>query len=578
MFINTKNIFILAAAFALSSCTALKQKNTTIVENKSVEEQKRITGDIIDAKRQQIAGMPDVSIAMLQSIILQDSLNATAHYELAQNYITKKNTANAVNHAKTAYEIDKNNFWYAALYAQTLSMDNNFKEAWAIYQTMLNLWCNKIELWQEVFIFLEGYQKYDILSKTLELYEKKFGYSNEIILMRYQIYVKEGKIKKAEEYLIKTIGKNKETIVFHLFLGEHYISTGKIQKASETYDNALKIDKNNPDALLGKVRVYLFKKEYNNVYDMLASILANPNVNADVKIGIYVTLAQESEINKAINRQKLSELLESLYNQYNTNPEIRYLHGNVKFNEGDMKQAVFDFSYSLSEKPDNLQLWLFTLYILEQEKEHERLIQVADSAIMYFPSQKDLFIARGFGHLQLKDYEKSLADFNFALRLTGNSDKDRSSVLHFLGEVSFQMGNDEEAYKYYEDILKIDNNDIVALNNYAYYLSVRNRDLEKALEMSLKTVKIEPTNSTYLDTYAYILFQLKKYTDALKYIEFAIKNGGTHSGVILEHYGDILYMNGQLDFAVSTWKEAKEAGETSELIDKKIETGKYVSE
>ena len=561
----------------MNSC-AVKQKNVPVIKSKPIEEQKAITGQIIDAKRQQLIGLSDVSVAMLQSIVQKDSLNATAHYELARIYISDMNAKKAVEHAKIAYETDKNNFWFAALYAQSLSFNEEFKEAWVIYQTMLNKWNDKIELWQEVFIFLEANRKYDLLNKTLESYEKKFGSSNEIIMMRYQIYIKEGKIKKGEEYLIKTISKNSNNIIPYLILGEHYLETNKVPKANETYDNALKIDKNNPDALLGKVKVFLLRKDYDNVFNILEKIFANPDVNVEVKIGIFVTLAQESEVNKMISQQKLNDLLTSLYNQYSSNPEVRYLHGNIKFTEGNMKQAIEDFTYSLSEKPDNLQLWLFTLYILEQENDYERLLNIADSAVMYFPNQKDLFIARGFAHLQLKNYEESLADFNFALKITGNNDKDRSSILHFLGEVSFQMGNDEEAFKYYDEILKVDNNDIVALNNYAYYLSVKNKNLDKALEMSLKTIKIEPANSTYLDTYAYILFKLQKYNEALKYIEFAIKNGGTRSGVILEHYGDILYMNGQVDYAVTTWNEAKETGEASELINKKIEERKYFDE
>jgi tetratricopeptide (TPR) repeat protein len=185
---------------------------------------------------------------------------------------------------------------------------------------------------------------------------------------------------------------------------------------------------------------------------------------------------------------------------------------------------------------------------------------------------------RGFGHLQNNNLEKSYNDFLFARRLTGALDEDRNQILHYLAEVTYKMKRNDDAFKYYEEIIENDKNDIVALNNYAYYLSLENRDLNKALEMSAKTIKKEPKSSTYLDTYAYILFQLRRYPEALKYIELAILNGGTNSGVILEHYGDILFMNGQTDLAVNTWKEAKEKGDTSDMIDIKIEKREFIHE
>jgi Tfp pilus assembly protein PilF len=72
--------------------------------------------------------------------------------------------------------------------------------------------------------------------------------------------------------------------------------------------------------------------------------------------------------------------------------------------------------------------------------------------------------------------------------------------------------------------LKYNPDNIPVLNNYAYYLSLEQTDLDKAEEMSYRTIKAEPNNATYLDTYAWILFQLGQYNDALFYIRQAIDN------------------------------------------------------
>ena len=250
----------------------------------------------------------------------------------------------------------------------------------------------------------------------------------------------------------------------------------------------------------------------------------------------------------------------------------------ITFRKGENDQALKVFSKALSLDPSNLQSWVFTLYILEQEKNYSRIISVADSALVYFPNQKDLFLFRGFANMQLDNNETSYQDFLFALKLTGALDEDRTQILHFLAEICQKLNKSEETYKYYEEILKSNQNDLVALNNYAYYLSLEKKELNKALEMSAKTIKVEGKNSTYLDTYAYILFELERYADALKYIELAILNGGGSNGVILEHYGDILYKNGQTDLAITTWKEALENGQDTEILRYKIDNKTYIDQ
>ncbi len=126
---------------------------------------------------------------------------------------------------------------------------------------------------------------------------------------------------------------------------------------------------------------------------------------------------------------------------------------------------------------------------------------------------------------------------------------------------------------YFEKLLTIDPNNILVLNNYAYYLSVRKEHLDKAERMSKKTIEMEPVNGTYLDTYAWILFQLNKYGDALKYIEKAYLNGGEESAEINDHFGDILYKNSKKEMAKAYWLKAKELGKNDDVLEKKIESG-----
>ena len=148
-----------------------------------------------------------------------------------------------------------------------------------------------------------------------------------------------------------------------------------------------------------------------------------------------------------------------------------------------------------------------------------------------------------------------------------------------------------EAYAAYDSALVYKENNIGALNNYAYYLSVERKNLDKAEEMSYRTVKAEPTNGTYLDTYAWILFEKGKYVEAKIYIDQAMQNDGSKSSVVVEHCGDIYYMNGDREKALEYWQQAEKLSkeppqegseERSEkelnLLRKKIVQKKYFAE
>ena len=137
-----------------------------------------------------------------------------------------------------------------------------------------------------------------------------------------------------------------------------------------------------------------------------------------------------------------------------------------------------------------------------------------------------------------------------------------------MGDVYHQLNKVTESFAAYDSSLVYNDSNIGVLNNYAYYLSEKGEKLDIAEEMSYKTIKAEPKNSTYLDTYAWILFQKKNYGEAKIYIDDALKNGGDESEVIVEHSGDIYYMNGEKEKALEFWLQAKKLGGDSTLLNK----------
>ena len=123
--------------------------------------------------------------------------------------------------------------------------------------------------------------------------------------------------------------------------------------------------------------------------------------------------------------------------------------------------------------------------------------------------------------------------------------------------------------------MKLDPRDPLILNNYAYYLSVRKVNLEKAESMSKLSNEIRPDQASYEDTYGWILFEMGKYNDALIWLQKALDHGGSSNGTILEHMGDVLFKLNRNTEALDYWKRAKDAGDTSDKIDQKIKDQKF---
>ncbi|MDY0279330.1 MAG: hypothetical protein RBR35_02060 [Salinivirgaceae bacterium] len=558
--------------FIFNSCTNKTLHNTNI---QVTTDNKKLNSFLIDAKRAQLFGSTEEFLQQINTIIEIDSNYAVAYFELGKFYLQRKDYPLAVLNSKKAYQLIPSKNEYALLFAQSSDANGDFEIAISMYEKILKQNDNNIELWYDIFGVLDKNEKYKLLDTYLDNFERKFGLNEELVLNRYQNLVNQKRFKNLEKYLLSVIKRNPKMEIATVILGDYYFSLGKFNKSGEVYEKLLVNNKFHEQALIGMVKISLQKGDLVSVIDYSERLINSTSVDVLSKLSIIVELSKSFEKIDGVGANIFDPLIINLYNQYPENPDVRYFHGNVLYRTGKNKEALNDFLYSLKLNPSNLQMWLFSLYILETEKEYDRLISVADSALIYFPNQKDIFILRGFAYLQVKQYRKSLEDFLFAKRLTGVLDEDKVQILHYLAEIYFIMENKNQAFLIYDEILKLNNNDIIALNNYAYYLALDNMDLNKALDMSQRSVKLEPKNSTYLDTYAYILFKLKKYSDALFYIEKAILNGGTNSAVILGHYGDILFMNGQKELAISTWKEAKNKGLESDSINKKIETGEY---
>jgi Tfp pilus assembly protein PilF len=127
-----------------------------------------------------------------------------------------------------------------------------------------------------------------------------------------------------------------------------------------------------------------------------------------------------------------------------------------------------------------------------------------------------------------------------------------------LGDMYYETGKDKKAFASYEKSLSLAPSNATTLNNYAYYLSLKGKNLDKAYAMSKKSLEIDSGNPSFLDTFGYILYLKGKYIEAKTMLRQAMAAGGSNSATVLEHYADILNKLGERSTAEIYWSKALE--------------------
>jgi tetratricopeptide (TPR) repeat protein len=203
-------------------------------------------------------------------------------------------------------------------------------------------------------------------------------------------------------------------------------------------------------------------------------------------------------------------------------------------------------------------------------KEYQEVITLGKTAQELFPSQPISYYFMGLSYMQDKQYVSAAEQFNTGKLMVIDNLNLLAQFYASLGDAYHALDEVKDSDAAYDKSLEILPENTYVLNNYSYYLSLRNKKLDKASEMMKLCVELSPNQPSYEDTYAWIFYQLKDYTNALVWIEKAIASGGSSSATIVEHYGDILYQLSKTEQALEQWLKAQELGSESEWIERKI--------
>lgn len=571
--IQAKYNKIIMIYFILLFCLTLA--NIPFSANAQIDENNRkFDYYFYEALNSKAQGKYGETLDLLQHCYSLDSTNANVLVELGSFYSVLQDKEKALDYFKKAVYYDKTNYYYGMLLANASRELKLTQDVVNIYSDLLELYPNKPELLFELAnAYADNGETEKAIEKLNEL-ENTVGASESLAFNKFRLYSIIDNKEKAFEEIQQIIDKNPGDPRYIILMGDLYMDDNQKEKALTYYEQAKLIDPDYPALILSLVNYYERTGNSDAAQYELRNAITGTTMEVDAKIQLltrYLGILQQN----SLDLKQANPLFESLFEQHPNNTQINLIYGNVLSLQGDYTNALKQFEIFIEDNPDNPSGYEQIIRIALPQEDYNKVKEITTKALKYMPQEPQFYYYLGAVNYQEKKYKEALAIFEKGIaNARFNNRVLESDFYGQIGDLNYFLGNEQEAFYNYDKALQLNPQNIPVLNNYSYYLSLDKRDLDRAEQMSGITVKAEPLNPTYLDTYGWILYEQGSYIMAKIYIEKAIEYETEPSAVVYEHYGDVLYRTGEPDKAIEQWKRARELGGDSKELKRKIRKGK----
>ena len=534
----------------------------------------------LDAVCSQLRGDDSTALRLLDSCRTVNPNAAEAFYRLAQQYTDMGNDSLATQYLERAARLQPANDTYQESVAATYIQQRDYDSAIKAYENLYSHHRERTDV-LDILARLYGAKKdYTRMLSTIERIEKIDGESDELTFMKMNVYEMRHDTKNAYRMLKALNDAHPNEPNYKVMLGNWLMNHSRRDEAFKCFQGALADDPQNAFALNSMYDYYRAGGDNASADKLREKILFSSQTESKTKVTMLQQAIKESEQNGGDSVVVLNlfdrTMAASPKDADISNMKAMYMK--LKGMPVDSVNAAFE--HTLTFEPDNNLARIKLIQDKWEKKKWDEVIALSTAGTQYNPDDMTFYYFLGLAYFQKDDDDHALdALKRGADEIDDHADPDMSSDFYgAMGDILFKKKQQEEAFMAYDKSLKWKEDNIVVLNNYAYYLSELRRDLKRAEQMSFKTVQAEPTNATYLDTYAWILFLQKRYDEARAYIDRALQNDtdtvNGPSAVVIGHAGDIYCMCGDTDRAVELWQRALKAGGDKAVLTRKIKTKK----
>lgn len=536
----------------------------------------------LDAVRQQLAGNDSAAMSLLDSCLILRHDAAEVYYRRALYYSDCDNDTLAAQNLERAAQLQPGNDTYQESVAETYIRRRDYDSAIKAYENLYSHHRDRSDV-LDILMRLYGAKKdYAQMLATIERMEQVDGESDELTFLKMNVYEQRHDTKNAYRMLSKLNDEHPNEPNYKVMLGNWLMNHDRKQEALKLFQAALEEDRENEFALNSLCDYYRSAGDNEAADRLRDDILFSTKTEQKTKITMLQQAIRDNEKQGGDSIPMLRLFDRTIEASPKAVDIINMKAVYMKLKKMPDDSVYATFAHALAVEPENVMARMEIIQGLWPHKDWDKVISLSREGTQYAPEEMAFYYFLGLAYFQTDRDDEALDAFKRGVgEISESSDPDIVSDFYaIMGDILYKKHRPEEAFAAYDSCLQWKDDNISALNNYAYYLSEERRDLKRAEQMSLRTVKEEPTNSTFLDTYAWILFLQKRYDEARAYIDRALESdtdstdSGSLSAVVVEHAGDIYCMCGDQKRAAELWQKAIDLGGDKATLTRKIKNKK----
>lgn len=571
-------IFAILALGALSAIAAGRRQAKT-----GAEDERKADYIYLEALRAKSQSKHDAAFSLLQRASELNPADKEIGVELSTYLLSLSQNDSAMlsrsmELLRDYCEANPSDIYYGGRYAMLNEQLLNRDEALRTWERLHTLYPDRLEVtYRYAGVLGQGGSEADrdraiAVYDSVEIAEgKSIPLSSKKIQLYYALQDTASILAEADRLRLSA----PRTVDYQVFSGDIYSMFGLNDRAKEFYDSACVLDPSSGLAYYSRAQFYHTLGDSAAFNREVFQALEQKNLDVETKLVILRSYIQEM-LNDSTNFPRIGQLFDVLIDQHPHEHDIHDLYSRYLVVTKDYAKAAEQTERALDLDPADEEGWEMLTSLYLQVDELEKARQAIKRSLRYYPESSRQYLVLGSIFDQEGQRDKAAGEYRRALELTDSTDVGQLSRIYgAMGDNLYARELPDSAFVYYQKSLLYDPDNYLALNNCAYYLACEGRDLDRALQMIEKAVGAEPENATSMDTYAWVLFKRKDYAKAREIIDRTLSLTDERSEEILEHAGDIYFMDGDPDGALKFWKEALELAPDNKLLAKKVKHKTY---
>jgi len=525
---------------------------------------------LIEAIKFKLLGNTGEALRYFEQCVRINPESDGAWFQMAQIVMATGNINAGKQYALKAQELQPANFWYLMMLASTYYQEHNLDSTIIFYEKAVKAFPEKEELMLTLGNLYSESKRFDKANEIFNIIDRKYGINEQSTVSAVKNLIWAGRY---EEALVKAnllLKINPDEIVYNGLLAEIYQGMKEPEKAMEVYKKLMERNPDNPQIQLSLCDFFINENNFEEIIFLLNTLILNEKISREEKIDLFARLIELPQfINNYGTQLQISIMV--LEAAYKGDGIIAILRPELLVAQKRYDEAIQRLEELIKEQPENYYAWEKLLLTYFEKKDFTNLQYRSAECATKFNMSFLAKILYATSAAENKQFEIALEELRKAEILAGNNKDMVQQVLSQRADVFYRMNNFEMAFMTFEEALKINNQDLTTLNNYAYYLAEQNMKLKEAEEMAKKVILKEPKNTTFLDTYAWVLFKRGKTNEALKIMNSIIKSNERQSAEWQEHIGYIYKKKNDCKNALINWQNAIMLDSTKIYLKKEIE-------